>query len=124
MVATGIAADGSIVIQDPSPLFARSNLADYLAGFSAGGGAWKADLRGVARFALRSPPSTRFLVAALSQPAALMQIARHGYHFGGRGLRASARNAGFGGCGRGPCRGTAGLAAYCLRRSADRLIRL
>ena len=73
VVATGIAADGSIVIQDPSPLFARTSLTDYLNGFNAAGGAWKAALRGVARFALRSPLSTRFLVAALSQPATLLQ---------------------------------------------------
>lgn len=73
VVATGIAADGSIVIQDPSPLFARTSLTDYLNGFNAAGGAWKAVLRGVARFALRSPLSTRFLVAALSQPATLLQ---------------------------------------------------
>ena len=74
----GSPADGSIVIQDPSPLFARTGLADYLSGFNAAGGAWTGVLRGVARFALRSPLSTRFLVAALSQPAALMQIAGDG----------------------------------------------
>lgn len=73
VVATGIAGDGGVVIQDPSPLFARTSLGDYLTGFSAAGGAWKADLRGVARFALRGQQSTRFLVAALSQPAVLMQ---------------------------------------------------
>ena len=73
VVATGIAADGSIAIQDPSPLFARTSLTDYLNGFNAGGGAWKAGVRGIARFALRSPLSTRFLLAALSQPAALLQ---------------------------------------------------
>ena len=73
VVATGIDVDGSIFIQDPSPLFARTRLADYLNGFKAGGGAWQATVRGVARFALRSPVSTRFLLAALSQPTALMQ---------------------------------------------------
>jgi len=73
VVATGIDVDGSIFIQDPSPLFARTRLTDYLNGFNAGGGAWQGTVRGVARFALRSPLSTRFLVAALSQPTALMQ---------------------------------------------------
>jgi uncharacterized protein (TIGR03437 family) len=73
VVATGIAADGSIVIQDPSPLFARATLADYLNGFNAAGGTWQASVRGVARFALRSPLSTRFMVAALSQPVGLLQ---------------------------------------------------
>ena len=73
VVAIGIAADGSIVIQDPSPLFARTNLNDYLNGFTAGAGTWTAGLRGVVRFAVRSPSGTRFMVGALSQPASLMQ---------------------------------------------------
>ena len=77
VVATGVAADGSIVIQDPSPLLARTSLKDYLTGFSlsglsAGNGTWKADLRSAVRFALRSPAATRFLVAALSQPSGLV----------------------------------------------------
>src|SRR5262249_25348410 len=37
VVATGVASDGSIVIQDPNTTLARTNLSDYLAGFSAGG---------------------------------------------------------------------------------------
>ncbi|MEO8595056.1 MAG: papain-like cysteine protease family protein [Candidatus Solibacter sp.] len=72
-VATGIAADGSITIQDPSPLFARTALAEYLTGFTAGGAAWKANVIGVARFALDTPESMGFLLAAISQPGALMQ---------------------------------------------------
>ena len=120
VVATGIAADGSIAIQDPSPLFARTSLADYLNGFNAGGSAWKASVRGIARFALRSPLSTRFLVAALSQPVALMQIARHGYHFGGRDLRASRSSSSIRWMRRGtPAAGTAALPYYCLRWRAD-----
>jgi uncharacterized protein (TIGR03437 family) len=73
VVATGVAADGSIVIQDPNTTLGRTNLNDYLTGFSAAGTNWKADLRGAARFALRSPSATRFLMAALSQPPALVQ---------------------------------------------------
>jgi uncharacterized protein (TIGR03437 family) len=73
VVAIGIAADGSIVIQDPSPLFARTNLNDYLNGFTAGAGTWTAGLRGVVRFAPIGPSGTRFMVGALSQPASLMQ---------------------------------------------------
>ena len=73
VVATGVAADGSIAIQDPSPLFARGNLNEYLNGFTAGGGTWTGALRGVARLALRSPGGTRFLVGALSQPGSAMQ---------------------------------------------------
>ena len=74
VVAIGIAADGSIVIQDPSPLYARTNLNDYLNGFTVGGGKWTADLRGAARFAVASPSGTRFMVGALSQAAGLMQV--------------------------------------------------
>jgi uncharacterized protein (TIGR03437 family) len=73
VIATGVASDGSIVIQDPNITLARTNLNDYLNGFSAAGNTWKADLRGAARFALRSPAATRFLLAAISQPPALVQ---------------------------------------------------
>ena len=73
VVAIGVAADGSIVIQDPSPLFARANLNDYLNGFTAAGGTWTAALRGVVQFAPAAPSATRFMLAALSQPPALMQ---------------------------------------------------
>ena len=72
VIATGISADGSIVIQDPNPLFARTNLNDYLNGFKVAGAAWKATLRGAVEFARRSPSGTRFMVGALSQPPALM----------------------------------------------------
>ncbi len=73
VVAIGIAADGSIVIQDPSPLYARTNLNDYLNGFTVGAGTWTGGLRGVVRFALRSPSGRRFMVGALSQAGSLMQ---------------------------------------------------
>jgi uncharacterized protein (TIGR03437 family) len=73
VVATGVAADGSVVVQDPNPFLARTSLNDYLGGFSAGGSTWRATLGGVVQFALRPPAATRFLVGALSQPAALMQ---------------------------------------------------
>ena len=73
VVATGVAADGSIVIQDPSPVLARTNLNDYLKGFSGAAGAWKADLRGVVQFARRSHSATRFMAGALSQPVDLMK---------------------------------------------------
>ena len=38
VVATGVAADGSSLIQDPSSYLARTSLSDYLRGFNAGGG--------------------------------------------------------------------------------------
>ena len=73
VVAIGVAADGSIVIQDPSPLFARGNLNEYLNGFTVGAATWTGALRGVVRFAPRSPSATRFMVGALSQPDSLMR---------------------------------------------------
>jgi len=72
VVATGIAADGSFVIEDPNPLFARTSLSDYFNGFSAGGVSWTATIRGAVQFVRRNPSPTRFLMAAVSQPAALM----------------------------------------------------
>lgn len=72
VTAVGVAADGSLVIEDPNPLFARTSLNDYLNGFAAGGGNWRGTLLGAVRFAVRGPSATRFLASALSQPAALM----------------------------------------------------
>jgi uncharacterized protein (TIGR03437 family) len=72
VTAIGVNSDGSIAIQDPSPLFARTNLNDYLNGFATGQGKWQASLAGVVRFAVRTPSATRFLLGAISQPAALM----------------------------------------------------
>jgi uncharacterized protein (TIGR03437 family) len=72
VVVTGIAADGGFPIQDPSPVYARASLKEYLDGFTLNGDTWKAQLRGVARFTLNNPGGTRFLVAALSQPPAVL----------------------------------------------------
>ena len=73
VAAIGVNADGSIAIQDPSPLFARGNLNDYLNGFATTSGNWQASLAGVVRFAVRAPSATRFLLGAVSQPPALMR---------------------------------------------------
>jgi uncharacterized protein (TIGR03437 family) len=72
VIATGINTDGSIVIQDPNPFFARSNLNDYLIGFSNAAGAWKASVAGLVRFVVRPPGATRFLLGAVSQPVSLI----------------------------------------------------
>ena len=72
VVATGVAADGSLTIQDPNPGFAQTNLSGYLAGFSAGGAAWQATLSGAVRLLPQAPTATGFLVSALSQPMALL----------------------------------------------------
>jgi uncharacterized protein (TIGR03437 family) len=67
VVAVGVADDGSILIQDPNPALARSNLNDYLQGFAAAGATWSGTVRGVVLLALRNPPASRFLLGAVSQ---------------------------------------------------------
>ena len=69
VTALGVAADGSLEIQDPNPLLARTSLADYINGFSAGGAAWQGTVLGAVRFAVRGPVATRFLAGVLWQPA-------------------------------------------------------
>ena len=73
VVATGVAADGSVLIHDPSADFGRTNLNDYLTGFQAGVYNWQATLSAAVRLLPRTPSSSGFLVAAISQPAALLQ---------------------------------------------------
>ena len=73
VVAMGVAADGSLIIQDPSPDFAQTSLNSYLAGFTAGGQAWQATLGGAVRLLPQAPSPTGFLVSAPSQPTALLQ---------------------------------------------------
>jgi uncharacterized protein (TIGR03437 family) len=73
VVAMGVAADGSILIQDPNPDFAQTNLNAYLGGFQAGGISWQGTLSGAVRLLPRTPSGTGFLVSFLSQPASLIQ---------------------------------------------------
>jgi uncharacterized protein (TIGR03437 family) len=62
VVAVGTASDGSILIQDPNPTFARTNLNDYLAGFSVGGVNYKAAIVSVVQLFPKPPSSNGFLV--------------------------------------------------------------
>jgi uncharacterized protein (TIGR03437 family) len=73
VVATGVAADGSIVIQDPNPAFGKSDLNSYLNGFAGPGGAWKGTILGLVRFTVTQPSARRFMAGAVSQPPAVMQ---------------------------------------------------
>jgi uncharacterized protein (TIGR03437 family) len=73
VVATAVAENGTILVHDPNPDFARASLWDYLEGFTAGGRAWKGTLVGAVRLAPRAPAPSRFLLAAISQPPALLQ---------------------------------------------------
>ena len=73
IVAIGVGAGSELLIQDPSPNFAQTRLDDYLNGFTAGAYQWKAELKSAVRLALRAPLATRFVLATISQPAALLQ---------------------------------------------------
>ena len=73
VVAIGVGAAGEVLIHDPNPNFAQPQLDNYLNGFSSVGRAWTAQLQAVVRLVPRVPPATRFLLAAVSQPAALVQ---------------------------------------------------
>ena len=73
VVAIGAGPDGGLLIHDPHPGFARQGLAEYTAGFSAGGRLWKGALRGAARLVPRTPPPAGFLLAAISRPAAVIE---------------------------------------------------
>ncbi len=64
----GIAADGAIRIQDPSPVFARNSLSEYLDGFSSGSQLYKATLASVVRFVAVAPASAGFLVVSPNAP--------------------------------------------------------
>lgn len=73
VAATGIGADGSILIADPNPAFARANLNDYLSGFTGAAGAWQGTLAGAVRFAVRTPAATRFVLGEISQSPPLVK---------------------------------------------------
>jgi uncharacterized protein (TIGR03437 family) len=73
VVATGIRADGAILIRDPNPDFGRGSLDEYLAGFQAGGQSWQGALGAVVRLIPKAQSATGFLMSAISQPAALIQ---------------------------------------------------
>jgi uncharacterized protein (TIGR03437 family) len=73
VVATGVAADGSLLIHDPSADFGRASLSDYLTGFQAGAFTWQATLTAAVRLLPRTPSATGFLISAISQPAAVLQ---------------------------------------------------
>jgi uncharacterized protein (TIGR03437 family) len=73
IVATGVAADGSLLIHDPSADFGRTSLNDYLTGFQAGAFTWQATLSAAVRLLPRAPSASGFLISAISQPLAAMQ---------------------------------------------------
>jgi uncharacterized protein (TIGR03437 family) len=72
VVSTGIAADGSVTILDPNPLFARVNLNDYLNGFTAGGHTYKATVLSSLRLLPKAPAAAGFVIDSISQPMGTM----------------------------------------------------
>ncbi len=64
VVASGVAADGSILIADPNPAFAQTSLNGYLNGFTASGQTIRGTPTGAVRLLPQAPQSPGFVVAA------------------------------------------------------------
>jgi len=75
VVATGVRADGAISVSDPSPVFARTLLEQYLAGFALGGRSWKGTVTSAVRLLPRSAGPTGFLITAGEVPFELNSAA-------------------------------------------------
>ncbi len=69
VVATGIAADGSIQIADPNPAFAQTSLDAYLSGFAAAGQTYKGVVTGAVRLLRQAAALPGFVVAANASTA-------------------------------------------------------
>jgi uncharacterized protein (TIGR03437 family) len=67
VVATGLAANGSVRISDPNPAFGQTSLDAYLNGFTAGGSAMRGTLSGAVRLMPRAARTAGFLVTS-TQP--------------------------------------------------------
>ncbi|MDX1980591.1 MAG: papain-like cysteine protease family protein [Bryobacteraceae bacterium] len=64
VVATGVSADGGLVIHDPSPVLNRKRLDDYFTGLRLGGQEVKAEIMDAILLLAQSPSPTGFLVSA------------------------------------------------------------
>lgn len=71
VVATGVAADGSLLIHDPNPLFNRTRLSDYYTGIQVAGRTWTATISGAIRLIPRSSSPTGFLLTSGNSPIAV-----------------------------------------------------
>ena len=74
VVATGVAADGSLQIFDPNPAFGRTSFNDYLNGFSALGHTWKAVILSAVRLLPGQPSSVGFVLQSVAQPLASVPV--------------------------------------------------
>jgi uncharacterized protein (TIGR03437 family) len=75
VVAIGVANGGAVFIHDPSATFSRGTLDEYLAGFTAGGTAWKATIAAAIQIQNRTPSPFGFLVATAGVQAAIASVA-------------------------------------------------
>ena len=62
VIATGVRADGAILIQDPNPAFGRTLLEEYLSGFALSGKTWQGSLTAALRLIPATASPTGFLV--------------------------------------------------------------
>ena len=70
VVVTGVASDGSLILNDPNPKLARTNMNDYLNGFQVGNTTWRGTIVSAARVIVQRPLTSSFILAAVSQPTA------------------------------------------------------
>ncbi|MBK5294908.1 MAG: Ig-like domain-containing protein, partial [Acidobacteriia bacterium] len=64
VVANGVSPNGAILLHDPSPVFNRTTLDEYLAGFTASGGQYRGALQVAVQLAPRSPSPVGLLVVS------------------------------------------------------------
>ncbi len=70
VVVTGVNSDGSLIVNDPNPVLARSNMNDYLYGFQVGNTTWRGTIVSAAAIIVQKPLGSSFILASVSQPAA------------------------------------------------------
>ncbi len=68
VVVTGVNSDGSLVLNDPNPVLARTNMNDYLNGFPVGSNTWRGTITSAAQIVVQRPPTSSFVLGAVSQP--------------------------------------------------------
>ena len=67
VVVTGVNSDGSLALNDPNPVLARTNMNDYLNGFQVGSTTWRGTIVSAARIIVQKPLATSFILGAVSQ---------------------------------------------------------
>jgi uncharacterized protein (TIGR03437 family) len=75
VVATGVASDGTVLIQDPNPVFGRTNLNAYATGFAVNGSTYTGTVSGVVRLLPRRPSETGFVVSTTNRNISIVSQA-------------------------------------------------